>query len=115
MQFRVHALQIRKRNLFLQDHLVETHDKVRIQESSVEDTQTQATTDKLEIVQVFGVDARCRVDLERIIVVGRVFEEAVEWVKHLMREEEEELSARQIFRKAREPDERRKTNRESPP
>jgi hypothetical protein len=58
----------------------------------MEYTETKASTNELEVVQMFRVDTRCRVDLERIVVVGRVLEQTVEWVEHLMRQQEEEFS-----------------------
>ena len=44
----------------------------------MEDGEAQAAADELEVVQVLGVDARCGVDLEGVVVVRGVFEEAVE-------------------------------------
>ena len=84
MQFGIDTLQIRDRHFLLEDHLVERCDEISIQESSVEDTETQASSDKLEVVQMFRVDTGCRVDLEGIVIVGGVFEETVEGVEHLM-------------------------------
>jgi hypothetical protein len=59
----------------------------------VEDTQSEHTSDKLEVVQVFRVDSRIGVDLQRVVVVRRVLEQAVERVEHFVREQEEEFSA----------------------
>jgi len=89
----VYTLQIGQRNLLLQDHLVERDDKVGVQETPVEDTQTKNSTNELEVVQMFRVDSRVGVDLEGVVVVCRVFEQTVEGVEHFMREQEEELSA----------------------
>jgi len=89
----VDTLQIGQRNLLFQDHLVERDDKVGVQETPVEDTQTEDSTDELEVVQVFRVDSRVGVDLEGVVVVGRVLEKTVEGVEHLVREQEEEFSA----------------------
>jgi hypothetical protein len=58
----------------------------------MENPQPKTPSDELEVVKMFGVDARCRIDLQGIVVVGRVLEKAVEWIKHLMREQEEEFS-----------------------
>jgi hypothetical protein len=63
MQFSIHTLQIGQRNFLLQNHLVEADDEVRVQESTVKYTETKTTTNKLEIVQMFGVDSRCGIDL----------------------------------------------------
>ena len=51
----------------------------------MEDTETQASADELEVVQVLGVHARRRVNLERVVVVRRVLEQTVERVEHLVR------------------------------
>jgi len=58
----------------------------------MEYTETKASTDELEVVQMLRVDTGCRVNLERIVVMGRVLEETVEWVEHLMRQQEKEFS-----------------------
>ena len=92
MQLGIDTLQISERNLLLQDHLVECRDEVGIQEATVEDAETQAATDELEVVQVLGVDAGRRVDLEGVVVVRRVLKQTVEGVEHLVREHEEEFS-----------------------
>jgi hypothetical protein len=92
VEFGVDALQICQSDLLLEDHFVKTDDKVCIQESTMEDTKTKTSTNELEVVQMFRVDTGCRVDLERIIVVGRVLEQAVEWIEHLMGQQEEEFS-----------------------
>ncbi len=55
----------------------------------VEYSQPETPTDELEAVKMFGVDTGERIDLERVVVVGGIFEEAVGRVKHLVREEEE--------------------------
>lgn len=94
MKLGVYTLEIGQGDLLLEDHLVESDDKVGVQETTVEDTQSEHTSDKLEIVQVFRVDSRVGVDLQRVVVVRRVLEQAVERVEHLVREQEEELSAR---------------------
>lgn len=69
MQFGVDTLQVHESHLLLQDHLVEGSDEVGIQEPAVEDAQTQTATDELEVVQMFRVDARGRVDLKSVVVV----------------------------------------------
>ena len=58
----------------------------------MEDTKTKAPSDEFEVIQMLRVNARCRVDLKGIVVVGRVFKETIEGVEHFMREEEEKLS-----------------------
>jgi len=63
VEFGVHRLQVRQGNLFLQDHLVEANDEIRINETPVEYREAEASSDELEVVQVFGVNARSRIDL----------------------------------------------------
>ena len=90
----IDTLKISQRDLLAKDHLVECSNEVRIQEAAVEDAETQAATDELEVVQVLGVDAGRRVNLEGIVVVRRVLEQTVEGVEHLVREQEEEFPVR---------------------
>ena len=92
-QLGIDALQVGDDDLLAEDHLVERSNEVRVQESPVEDTETQATPDELEVVQVLRVDTRRRVDLQRVVVVRRVLEQTVERVEHLVREQEEEFPA----------------------
>ena len=94
MQLGIDTLQIRDGHFLLEDHLVERCDEISIQESSVEDTETQAAPDEREVVQVLRVDTRRRVDLQRVVVVRRVLEQTVERVEHLVREQEEEFPVR---------------------
>lgn len=92
MEFSINGLKVRECDLLPQNHLVEADDKVCIEETSVEDAKAKTAPDKLEVIQMFRINARRRVDLERVIVMRRIFEQAIEWVEHLVREEEEELS-----------------------
>jgi hypothetical protein len=63
MQFRVHALQVRQSYLLGQDHFVEAWHEVCIQESSMENTESETPTDELEIAQVVRIDSGCRINL----------------------------------------------------
>jgi hypothetical protein len=74
MQIRIHTLQIGQGNFPAQDHLVQADYEVRIQEPAVKDTEANTPPDKFEIVEMFWVDSRCRVNLESIVIVRRVFE-----------------------------------------
>ena len=94
MQLGIHTLQVGKGDLLLQDHLVEGSDEIGIEESTVEDTETKTSTNELEVVQVLRVHSRRRVDLQGVVVVRRVLEQAVEGVEHLVREQEEEFPIR---------------------
>ena len=58
----------------------------------MEDAQSQATANELEVVEMFWVDTRRWVNLEGIVVVCGVLEQAIEGVEHLMGKEEEEFT-----------------------
>lgn len=47
----------------------------------MEDSQTQAPTNELEVVQVFRVDSGMRVDLQGVVVVSRILEKTVEGIE----------------------------------
>ena len=89
---RIHRLEIGQCDLLLQDHLVERDNEEGVQKSTMENGQTHNSSNKLEVVQMFRVDARMRVDLQGIVVVRRILEKTVEGVEHLVRKQEEELS-----------------------
>ena len=95
-QLGVDALQIGDDDLLAEDHLVERGDEVRIEEPPVEDAETQAATDELEVVQVLGVHARRGVDLQRVVVVRGVLEQTVKRIEHLVGEQEEEFSVMRV-------------------
>lgn len=92
MEVRIDTLHVLECDLLPQDHLVESSNEEGIQETAVENGQTNNTTNELEIVQMFGVNAGMRVDLKSVVVVCRVFEQAVEGVEHLVGKQEEEFS-----------------------
>lgn len=94
MQLCIHAFQVRQRDPLTEDHLVQASDKVGVYESAMENGETEATSDELEIVQVFWVDTRCWIDLKGIVVRGRVLKQAVKRVEHLVREQEEEFTVK---------------------
>jgi len=62
----------------------------------MEDSKADNSADKLEVVQMFRIDARMGIDLEGVIVMCRVFKQTVEWVEHFMRKKEEEFAVRMI-------------------
>jgi hypothetical protein len=93
MQISIDGLEVRERHGLPQNHLVETGHKVRVEEASVEDRKTQAPPDELEVAQVVRVDPGRRVNLQRVVVVRRVFEQTVAWVEDLVRQKEEPFSA----------------------
>ena len=84
MELGIHTLHIKQVDLLLQDHLVECANEEGVQESPMEDSQADHTSNKLEVAQMLRIDSRVRIDLESIVVVCRVFEQTVEWVEHLV-------------------------------
>lgn len=92
MHICIDRFQICEGHLLLQDHLVERDNEEGVQKSTMENGQTHNSSNKLEVVQMFRVDARMRVDLQGIVVVRRILEKTVEGVEHLVRKQEEELS-----------------------
>lgn len=50
-------------------------------------------SDKLEVVQVVGVDVRRRIDLQTVVVLVGVLEQAVHGVEHFVRQQQEPLPA----------------------
>lgn len=58
----------------------------------MENCQTDNTTDELEVVEMLGVDTRVGINLQGIIIVGGVFEKAVEWIEHFVRKKEKEFT-----------------------
>ena len=52
----------------------------------MEDCETNYPSNKLEVIEMFGVNARVRIDLKGVIVVSRVLEQTIERIKHLMRQ-----------------------------
>jgi hypothetical protein len=92
VEISIHTLHILQRHLLPQNHLVESSDKESIQKSAVENGQTNNTTNELEVVQMFRVDAGVRVDLESVVVVCWLFEQTVEGVEHFVGKQEEEFS-----------------------
>lgn len=94
MQILIHTFHILKTDFLAQHHLVESSNKEGIQETTVEDSQTNHSADELEIIEMLGVHARVGINLQGIIIVGRVLEETIERIEHFMREEEEEFTVR---------------------
>ena len=58
----------------------------------MEDGKTNDATNEFEVVEMFGVDARMGIDLKCVIIVSRVFKQAIEGVEHFVGEEEEEFA-----------------------
>jgi len=96
MKVCIHPLHIGESDLLPQNHLVEGADEEGIEEAAVEDGKTDHAPNELEVVKMFRVDARVRIDLKGVVVVGGIFKETVEGVKHFVGEEEEEFSAKSV-------------------
>lgn len=54
--------------------------------------QADDSADEFEIVQMFRIDTRVRIDLKCVVIMCRIFKKAIEWIKHLVRQQKEELS-----------------------
>ena len=94
MKGHIDTFHVRQGHLLLQDHLVQCPDEEGVEEPSMEDGETDDSTDELEVEEMLRVDARMRVDLKRVIVVGRILKEAIKGIEHLVGQQEEELSDR---------------------
>lgn len=92
MELGIDTLHVDECHLLLQDHLVECANEECIQETPVENGQTDHTTDELEVSKMLRVNSRVRVDLKGVVVVRGVLEQAVERVEHLVRKQEEEFT-----------------------
>lgn len=92
MNILVDTFHVLKRNLLPEHHLVERPDEERVEETAVEDRQANNAADKLEVVQMFWINAGMRIGLQGIIIVGGIFEETVERIEHFVGEEEEKLA-----------------------
>ena len=84
MEVCIDTLHVLEGDLLPQDHLVESSNEEGVQETAVENGQTNNTTNELEITKMLGVDAGMWVNLEGVVVVCRVLEQAVEGVEHLV-------------------------------
>jgi hypothetical protein len=65
----INTFHVTEGNLLLEDHLVQRSDEVGIEESTMEDGETEDATNELEVVQVLGIDRGVGVDLECVVVV----------------------------------------------
>ena len=74
-----------------------------VQKLLVEDGHAHDATDKVEVLQVVGVDARVGVDLQRVVVVRRVREQTVDWIEHFVRQQKEPLAERRKVEGGRRP------------
>ena len=92
MEIFVNTLHVLQSNLLPKHHLVECTNEEGIQETAVENRQTNNTADKLEIVEMLGVNSRVGINLQGVIIVGGVFEETVEGIEHFVGEEEEKFT-----------------------
>lgn len=61
----------------------------------MENCQSDNSSNELEVVQMFGIDAGVRVDLKGVIIVCGVLKKTIEGVEHFVREKEE------VFTRAR--------------
>ena len=80
----INTLKIRQCDLLSDQHLIKADNEEGIQEAPVEDSQSYAAAYESEIAEMFRVDPGCWVDLEGIVIVGRILEEAIDWIEHLV-------------------------------
>lgn len=73
----IYTLHVAHCDLFVEDILVERYNKEGIQESTMENSQANNTTNESKVVKMLGVDSRVGVDLKRVIVMSRVLEQAI--------------------------------------
>ena len=92
VQFIIDRLEVLQVHLLIQHHLIEPGHEIRIQEPMMEHRESEHASYEFEIIEMFRVDAGRRVDLQRIVIVCRIFEQAIAGVEHLVREEEEPLA-----------------------
>lgn len=52
----------------------------------MENGQPHYSADKLEVIEMLWINPRMRIDLQRIVVVRRIFKQAIERIKHLVGE-----------------------------
>lgn len=52
----------------------------------MKDCETNNAADELEVIEMLWVDAGVGIDLKCVVVVSRVFEQAVEGIEHLVRQ-----------------------------
>ena len=97
VQVLINTLHILKCHLLPEHHLIERTNEERIKETTVEDSQPHNTPNELKVVQMLWVHAGVRVDLQGIIIVGGVFKETIEGVKHFVREQEEKFTKKSVF------------------
>lgn len=72
MEFHINTFHVCECHFFPQYHLIEGANEEGIKESSMEDGQTNHPTDKFEVVEMFRVDPRMRIDLQGVVVMGGV-------------------------------------------
>jgi hypothetical protein len=96
MQVLIDTLHVLERHLLPQHHLVEGTNEKGVQETTVENRETDYSADELEVVQMLGVDARVGINLQSVVVVGGVFEETVEGIEHFVGKEEEEFTEKEL-------------------
>lgn len=80
VEISIYTFHVAHCDLFVEDVLVEWYDKEGIQETTMEDSQTNNATNESKVVEMLGVDSRVGVDLKRVIVMSRVLEQAIKLV-----------------------------------
>lgn len=92
MQLGIDALDVLQRDRLVQQLLVEGHREAPLQLVVVEHGYAQHPADEVEVGEVFRVDRGVRVDLQGIVIVPAVLEQAVLGVEHLAGQQVEPLA-----------------------
>ncbi len=58
----------------------------------MEYSEADHTANKFKVIEMLGINAGMRINLQSVIIVCGVFEQAVKRIEHLVRKQEEELS-----------------------
>jgi hypothetical protein len=74
MQIRINQSHLQYSHRPPQSEFVDGGSKVGIEESTVEDGETDTAADEAEVVEVLGIDSGVAVDLERVVALVRLLE-----------------------------------------
>lgn len=74
MQVFIDTFHILEGDLLPQHHLVECSNEERVEETTMKDGETDNAANKFEIIQMFGINAGVRINLQGVIIVRGIFE-----------------------------------------
>lgn len=93
VELRIDRLNIFGCQLLVQHPLVERHGEAAVDEAAVVERHGDEAPDELEVLQMVGIDIARRVDLQRVVGLVGVLEQAVHGIQHLVRQQEEPFAA----------------------